>query len=151
MVQNNTQLKEAEHFAELICDLMRICNISEEFFASSFNISPAEFRLLKVFFFTESISVKELCEKLNLSPGRITQIVKNLEEKKFVKRSSDVVDKRNIIVTLTSKSKPFITNLYDSHIKIHQNLLNQLDQEKRNALAHLLEILIEDFKKRISK
>jgi DNA-binding MarR family transcriptional regulator len=151
MEQYNTQFKEAEHFAELICELTRTCNISEEYFASSFNISPAEFRLLKTFFFSETISVKELCEKLNLSPGRITQIVVGLEAKKFVKRKAALSDKRNIIVTLTPKSKPFLTNLYENHIKIHQNLLMQLDKDKRESLAHLLEILIKDFKTRMTK
>lgn len=148
---SKSELKEAEHFAELICDLTRTCNISEEYFATSFNITPAEFRLLKTFFFTVSISIKELCSKLNLTPGRITQIITKLEAKKFVTRTIDKADKRNILVSLTQKSKPFVSNLYMSHININLNLLKQLDLDKREAIAHLLEILIEDLKKRISQ
>ncbi|HRI48208.1 MAG TPA: MarR family transcriptional regulator, partial [Ignavibacteriaceae bacterium] len=132
-------------------DITRTCNISEEYFATSFNITPAEFRLLKIFFFTETISIKELCAKLNLTPGRITQIITKLETKKFVTRTIDKADKRNIFVSLTPKSKPFVSNLYQSHININLNLLKQLDLDKREVIAHLLEILIEDLKKRISR
>lgn len=49
-----------EPVAELICELTRNCNIREEYFASSFNLSPTEVRFLKLLAVTPTYSIREL-------------------------------------------------------------------------------------------
>lgn len=70
-----------EPVAELICELTRNCNIKEEYFASSFNLSPTEVRFLKLFAIKPVYTIKELRDVLKLTPGRITHILTSLEEK----------------------------------------------------------------------
>lgn len=124
----------AKEMAHLTCDLARTCSEKENYFASMFNLTPAEFRCLRLFEEQKSISVKELCKLMDLTPGRITHIISSLETKNFVSRANDPKDKRNIIVTITSKSLPFIKNVTDSHVSIHKEILGRIAPDKREAV-----------------
>jgi DNA-binding MarR family transcriptional regulator len=49
------------------------------------------------------INVKEIAKESNVSMPAISRLLKNLESKKFVKRSIDCICRRNIDVKLTEK------------------------------------------------
>ncbi|GAB1372502.1 hypothetical protein MASR1M45_25640 [Candidatus Kapaibacterium sp.] len=48
------KLNEYETLAGLICELTRNCNQKEDFFAASFNLTPAEILIADVFSFNTS-------------------------------------------------------------------------------------------------
>ncbi len=139
---NNYQI-----LAELICDLTRNCNIKEEYFANSFNLSPTEVRFLKLFAFQKSLSIKELKEKLALSSGRITHILQSLEDKKLVLRYPDEKDKRNILVKLLPKALPLIDNLLDNYDRLHRDILKNVRASDIENIYASLQILVNVFKK----
>lgn len=124
----------AEEMSYLTCELARTCNQKENHFASMFNLTPAEFRALRLFKDKKTLSIKEISEKVNLTPGRITHILTSLEAKKFITRRIDKDDKRNVIVDLTSKSEPFIKNLSASHVKLHDEILRKIKPENREVV-----------------
>ena len=133
--------KEAA-LAELVCELTRNCGIKEEYFASSFNLSPAQVRLLKLFTQQSSYTIKELCELLKLSNGRITQIISALEGKKLIIRKADPKDKRNIIVSLLPGSKLFIDNLTKNYRELHKIILAEVGEKKKEEITAALEVLV---------
>jgi DNA-binding MarR family transcriptional regulator len=139
--------KDFEAVTELICELTRNCNIKEEFFAASFNMSPTEVRLLKLFAFKNSFSIKELKEKLNLTSGRITHILQSLEEKKLLVRIPEEKDKRNINVKLTSKGTPLIQNLHQNYKRLHEDILKNIEGMEMNDIYLALTVLVDVFKK----
>lgn len=47
----------------------------------------------------------ELSEKLNVTTARIASILNSLENKEFIKRKEDKLDKRKTIVVITDKGK----------------------------------------------
>jgi MarR family 2-MHQ and catechol resistance regulon transcriptional repressor len=133
--------------AELICDLTRNCNIKEEYFANSFNLSPTEVRFLKLFAFQKALSIKELKEKLALSSGRITHILQSLEDKKLLIRYPDEKDKRNIMVKLLPKAFPLIDNLLDNYDRLHRDILKNVKSSDIENIYTSLQILVDVFKK----
>lgn len=141
------EAKKAEMLAALICSLTRNCNIREEYFAASFNLSPAEVKLLKLFAFNKTLTIKEICAMLQLTPGRITHILTSLEEKKLLVRSADPADKRNIIVSTAPKCAPFISNLHMSYHDLHKRVLESVSPEDQEKLFQSLQILDEIFNK----
>ena len=143
----NKKKNEYEGVAELICELTRNCNIKEEFFAASFNMSPTEVRLLKLFAFESSHSIKEIKQKLNLTSGRITHILQSLEAKKLLVRIPDENDKRNINVKLTAKGSPFIQNLHQNYLNLHEDILRNVDGLEMKDIHAALKILVDVFKK----
>ena len=47
----------------------------------------------------------ELSEKLNVTTARIASILNSLENKEYIKRKEDNLDKRKILVSITTKGK----------------------------------------------
>jgi MarR family 2-MHQ and catechol resistance regulon transcriptional repressor len=147
----NSEKDRYEDIAELICELTRNCNIKEEFFAASFNLSPTEVRLLKLFAFEERYSIREIRTKLNLTPGRITHILQSLENKNIIQRVPDENDKRNIHVKLLPKASPLIQNLHQNYNQLHEDLLKNVDQMEMKHMHDSLQILVDIFKKWINE
>ena len=138
---------KSEAIAELICELTRNCNIKEEFFAASFNLSPTEVRLIKLFAFENTFSIKEIRKKLNLSAGRISHILRSLEAKKLLIRISDDSDKRNTIVKLLPNASPFIKNLHHNYHRLHEDILKNVNGVEMNDIYISLKVLVDVFKK----
>jgi len=146
-----TNNNEYQRIAELICELTRNCNIKEDFFAASFNLSPTEVRLLKLFAFADSYSIKEIREKLNLTAGRITHILGSLEAKKILQRVPEENDKRNINVQLLPKANLLIQNLHQNYDKLHENLLKNVKGVEMKNIYESLQILVDIFKKWVAE
>ena len=133
----------AKSMAELTCRLSKVCSEKDSYIASMFNLTPAEFRCLKQFAKTSQISIKELGRELRLSPGRITHILTSLEAKGFTSRSADPKDKRNVIVTSTPKSKPFIQNLEECHLHVHKEIMKMINPSERNCVVTSMEAVVK--------
>ncbi len=140
-----------ETIVDLICKLTQICNIKEEYFAASFNLSPTEVRLLKLFSFKQTYTIKELRDILKLTPGRITHILTTLEAKKLIIRSFEPSDKRIIVVNLMPKAKPLISNLQQNYRELHNRIFKRIKEEDREKILSSLEILVDIFKKWMNK
>ena len=138
--------KDIDPVAELICELTRNCNIKEEYFASSFNLSPTEVRLLKLFVLSPSYTIKEIRDLLKLTPGRITHILTSLEAKKLILRNSDSNDKRVVIVSLLPKANPLIKNLNNNYHELHNRILRNVDEKEMEKILSSLKILVDVFK-----
>lgn len=132
----------AEEMAKLTCELAKTCNEKENNFASMFELTPAEFKCLRLFTQKNVLSIKELTFKLGLTPGRITHILTSLEAKKYVIRKIDPTDKRNIQVFLTPKSEPFIKDINEKHIKIHEDILDKIAHEKQESIISAMKEVI---------
>lgn len=143
--------KNIEPVAELICELTRNCNIKEEFFASSFNLSPTEVRFLKLFAVSPTYSIKELRDILKITPGRITHILTALESKKLISRTLDPKDKRVIIVNLMPKAAPLISNLQQNYLDLHNKILQNVKEDEMEKILSSLEILVDVFKKWVNQ
>jgi DNA-binding MarR family transcriptional regulator len=140
-----------EPIAELICELTRNCNIKEEYFASSFNLSPTEVRFLKLFAVSSSYTIKELRELLKLTPGRITHILTSLEDKKLISRHQDEKDKRVILVKLMPKASPLISNLHQNYSELHNRIMQNVKQDEIENIYNSLEILVDVFRKWVNQ
>jgi len=130
--------KLAEEMAKLSCDITRACIRKEERFAAQYNLTPAEFRCLRLFTNSPALTIKSLTMELELTPGRITHILTSLEAKKYVTREFDPSDKRNVIVKLTKKSRPFLNKINLEHIKIHQQILDNVQGNNKTTVVEVM-------------
>jgi DNA-binding MarR family transcriptional regulator len=138
---------ELRPIAEMICELTRNCTIKEEYFAASFNLSPTEVRLLKLFSVKPNYTIKELRDILKLTPGRITHILTSLEDKNLISRTLDEKDKRVICVSLLPKANPLIANLHQNYNELHMRILQDVDESELKKISSSLQILNGVFKK----
>jgi DNA-binding MarR family transcriptional regulator len=147
METQNQKTNLAANMADLTCELAKTCNDKEVYFSSLFNLTPAEFKCLRLFTKTDSLSIKFIASTMGLTPGRITHILTSLEEKKFIRRNVDEKDKRNIIVSLTQKSQPFLRNLNQSHIKLHEDILAKIPEDRQVLVLDSLREVIKALRK----
>jgi DNA-binding MarR family transcriptional regulator len=70
----------------------------------SMNITPRQLEILTVLSRRESWSVGQIATVLGVSSAAATKSVARLERKGLVKRSENMVDRRIVDVTLTSKA-----------------------------------------------
>jgi DNA-binding MarR family transcriptional regulator len=138
---------EMEPIAEMICELTRNCSIKEEYFASGFNLSPTEVKLLKLFAVKPQYTIKELREVLKLTPGRITHILTSLEKKNLISRTLEEKDKRVILVTILPKAEPLIATLHQNYKELHLRILHDVDETEMKNISTSLQILNRVFKK----
>jgi DNA-binding MarR family transcriptional regulator len=136
----------AELMSRLTCELGRTCTNKEHFFAAKYDLTPAEFRCLRLFKNRSSLSIKRIAIQMNLTPGRITHILTSLEAKEYIIRKVDQKDKRNIIVHLTESSQPFLKIVNENHIKLHEEILESIPVDKREFMLESMQDLIKALK-----
>ena len=141
-MDNTTDKAKANSISELTCKLARSCNRKETSFAALFQLTPTELRCLRMFSKKSTVSIKEMIDELEISAGRVTHILTSLENKKYITRRSDQADKRNHLVDITPESRKFINQLTKKHIELHQNILNDLSDENKEIVYHVMSELI---------
>ena len=104
------------------------------------SLSPPQARLL----FTiavkkdEGMSVKELAEKTNVTPGAITQFVDALVRKELVRRDEDPDDRRIVRLTLTAGAKNQIEKFRKDFLTAATRSFDNLSV---NEIRQLIELL----------
>lgn len=71
-------------------------------FLDEISLTYTQYITMLVLWNNNNINVKELGEKLFLDSGTLTPLLKNLEQKGYIKRNRSNEDERNLIVSLTN-------------------------------------------------
>ena len=141
----------AEHLANLTFSLLANCQEKEVRLATVHNLTQAEFRCLRLFGTDESVNNKSIAERMNLSPSRLTRIIDGLVEKEYIIREIDPNDIRNMRVILSIRGKHLVNQLNKAYVKIHNEILQDIDVDQHEplitAMQHLLEALENWLKK----
>ena len=126
--------KNAEMLANLTFNLLARCQEKESRLAEKHNLLEAEFKCLRLMSSEENPNNKEIAEKMNLSPSRITRIMDGLVKKGYMVREIDNTDRRNMILSLSKKGKNLTTRLNNAFIEIHKEILNEIDEKQHKSL-----------------
>jgi len=142
-MEKSTSKTQAKTMADLTCKLSRACNKKETSFAALFQLTPTELRCLRMFSRKSTVPIKEMIEELEISAGRVTHILTSLENKNYITRRVDALDKRNHLVDLTPESRKFINQLTKKHVELHQNIINNIGDENKEIINQVMSDLIE--------
>ncbi len=124
----------ASKLADLTFALLEGCHQKEERLADRYGLTNAEFRCLRLFNGKEILNNKELANRMSLSPGRLTRIIDGLVTKGYASRNIAKNDRRNMLVSLSKKGERLLTELNTAYITIHQEILQNIEQNKHNGL-----------------
>ncbi len=114
------------HAAEFLASLPRLSNKGED-------------RVL-VYLFKEKnhALVGELTEALNLSTGRVANILRQLETKGMIRRVQQKDDRRKYEISLTAKGKHHTESLYSEVNDFYQQLVKKTGKKDAEELLRLL-------------
>lgn len=80
----------------------------------------------------------ELAKKTGLSSGRMANILSSLEKKGFIRRETDLLDRRQVFVYLTQDGEHSIIKTYDDAIDYYVKFLESLGEEDALAAVRIL-------------
>lgn len=90
----------------------------------------------------DNVSAGILTEQLHVVPGRMTDILKSLEHKGFIKRCKDEEDKRKVNVCITEKGKVEAKEKRNYITKEYEDLFRILGKKDTEELIRLLKIVL---------
>lgn len=132
-----------EHYAEEIVrityKLKKVCNSKEVLFCKDLEITPAEFRFLRHIKELKTVNAKDMADMMDTTAPRISKLLKDLEEKNYIKITKDAKDKRYSLISLSNKGNIFIDNIMSKYIDFHKNMLLSID--KQEDLPKMIETL----------
>lgn len=140
---NTTFKRQAEKLAQLTFVLARVCEEKEQYFTKLYNLTNAEFRCMRFLHCDCYSTVKELAQVMRLTPGRVTQIITSLEHKNLITREIDTNDRRNIKIKLTESAIPYIKNVTEKHVLLHEKVLEQISVETRDSVLIAIQELLD--------
>ncbi len=147
MVTNST----AERLANLTFNLLANCQEKEVRLAEVHNLTQAEFRCLRLFGKDENLNNKNIAERMNLSPSRLTRIIDGLVEKEYINREIDPTDRRNMRVSLSRKGKQLVRQLNKAYVNIHNEILEDIDVSQHKPLITAMDHLLTALEKWLKK
>lgn len=80
----------------------------------------------------------ELAETLNLTSGRIANILKSLQRGGYVRREKDAADGRRVHVMLTEQGKAKAQDLYNGQVEICGKMLCGLGEQDAREFVRIL-------------
>lgn len=140
MKKSDEQIKR---MAELIFTLRQKCALKDLYFVKRTGITSAEYNCLIQFYTQENLSMKELSERLDITPGGVTRIVTSLEKKGIVRRSISPEDRRGINVSLTKKGVKIVKEMKEASLELHREIIDHIDPKYREPVINAIELLIE--------
>lgn len=144
---NNT----AEKLANLTFSLLANCQEKEIRLAEAHKLTQAEFRCLRLFGAEESVNNKQIAERMNLSPSRLTRIIDGLVQKEYVLREIDPSDRRNMRVFLSKRGMALVQQLNNAYLNIHREILQDIDEAQHRPLITAMTHLLSALEKWIAK
>jgi len=136
-----SKIKNAELLGDLIFEILPICQKKETELADDHGLLQAEFKCFRLMGSEGSLNNKDIAERMNLSPSRITRIMDGLVKKGYMQRRIDKDDKRNLKVSLSRRGKNLTNKLNDALIEIHQEILQNIDTSQHKSLITNMEHL----------
>ncbi len=105
-------------------------------FCKKYGLTHQQLRILLEIRNSQTTTLTDLAEKININPGNLSKACKSLEEKKYIKRVRHDEDKRVWTIQLAKKGKD-ITELIANHIEDVFNVFS-----KKHEAAELEQVLV---------
>lgn len=143
--------ENATKLADLTFKLLANCQEKEARLAENYGLTQSEFRCLRLFNKNDVLNNKQVAERMNLSPSRLTRIIDGLVAKDYIIRQIEPLDRRNMKVELSKRGKVIVQKLNDAYVKIHQEILEDINKSQHKPLISAMENLLVALQKWIAK
>ena len=121
---------------EAIGSITREFNVRGSYPFKQYSLGRPHIDILFLLSQTETMSIKDFSDRLNVTSGAVTQFVDFLEERKLVSKIQNPIDRRSRLVSLTSEA---------------QNELEAFRNVYYSSIAHKFESLSNDELKSIHR
>lgn len=110
-------------------------------FLKQYEITLTEYGILEYLYHKGSSAVNLVCEKVLVQNSAMTYISNKLTEKGLVKRQSDKVDRRRVILSITPKGLKLVESIIPHHDALIKELFSVLSVSQITELSQSLKKL----------
>lgn len=111
-------------------------------------LSMSEVHVLEAIMKTEEPNMGSVAKRLRITMGTLTTSINTLVKKGYVLRVKDSLDKRKVLLKLTSKSLPVMKLHDDFHEDMISTVIKDLHIDENEALIQSLESLSSYFREK---
>lgn len=108
-------------------------------------------RILIILDELETVTQKDLTERLGIKPGSASEILSKLESAGLIIRTRNEADHRTTDVCLTDSGRELAAEALAQRQKRHKEMFSCLSEEERQELLSLLEKVCDDWRNRYSE
>lgn len=108
---------------------------------AEYSLTESQLGTLESLYYLGPMSQKDIGDKMLVTGGNMTMVVKNLERRGLVCRERDDGDRRQFIVSLTPEGQQLLDELFPRHVEYITALMGILTPEEMDQLGELCKIL----------
>lgn len=101
------------------------------------NLTESQLGTLESLYYLGPMNQKDIGEKLLVTGGNMTMVVKNLEKRGLVRRERDPNDRRQLTVTLSETGRELLESFFPDHIAYIAELFSALTPDEQETLGAL--------------
>ena len=108
---------------------------------TEYNLTESQLGTLESLYYLGSMSQKDIGDKMLVTGGNMTMVVKNLEQRGLLCRERDENDRRQYVVSLTPEGRQLLDDLFPKHAAYIAELMGILTPDEMDQLGELCKIL----------
>lgn len=123
----------------------RIHRIAQRYYNSKMEegLTAQEAHALRVISFRKTTTQQFLADRLGIDKSQVTRLVKKLEQQGYLTRAINPEDRREKLISATSKADAVREQDLALTGRFYQWLLSEMSEKEREALGQTLEHLLE--------
>jgi len=107
------------------------------------NTSPAQLQLLFLIKQLQPVNAKQLAQKLEMTPGAISQLVEGLHDQGMITRQPHPSDRRVHTLQLSAKAEDALIAVTTRRREVMENVMQGLTTEELQTWLHVQQKLVE--------
>lgn len=127
---------------DLIFEIKNKCLLSEEKIMADYRLSPAEYRGLMAINPGETVTCRELSEKMGLSPSRGSRVIFKMIKNGYIKQWASSSDRRCLFVSLDEKGAIIRKEINRARIECEGQIESRLSARDMELIVNSLNKLI---------
>lgn len=102
-------------------------------------LSHSHIRAMGVLRCTDAMPMKDLADRLEMTPPSVTSLTRRLTALKLLERQTDPDDSRRVLVCLTRRGSQLFENMHRHHVDSFEKLLSGLSDADQQ---HFLDLMV---------
>ncbi|MGN1097372.1 MAG: MarR family winged helix-turn-helix transcriptional regulator [Clostridia bacterium] len=142
--------RHSESYAAMDADNKLIVNLRDigHTMRCLFEGKGSQKRILIILSESESITQRELTERLGIQPGSASEVIGKLENAGLIVRDSSTTDRRTVDIRLTDEGRAQAEEAVNQRKARHREMFSCLSEEEKSELLSLAEKLNSDWDSR---
>ena len=105
------------------------------------DITAGQFPFIAVLFNEEGITQEELADHFHIDKGTVARALRKLEDKEYLFRKVDELNRRRYLIYLTEKGKNAVPTLIDIEKEWENSMCSNFSEGEYNNLLDILKVL----------